>query len=123
MGNVCLYRITDRRLSAESTPFQRRFEESLYGDVPIVVPAVFEGTSERIMNLLFVVIRSLAYFVEGVEFGPRAQSLRTLFKNGFNSRSRVNHRDWNVAQLDPIYSSILLRLGALPLSNFCAYLP
>jgi hypothetical protein len=34
-------------LRAEAAPLRRRFRESLKGDVPIVVPAVFERTYTR----------------------------------------------------------------------------
>jgi hypothetical protein len=34
----------DGRLRADAAPFLLLFSESLYGDVPIVVPAVFDNT-------------------------------------------------------------------------------
>ena len=34
----------DGRLSADAAPLRRRLRESLYGDVPMVVPAVSDRT-------------------------------------------------------------------------------
>jgi hypothetical protein len=39
-----MYVAMEGLLSAEAAPLRRRLRESLNGDVPIVVPAVFEST-------------------------------------------------------------------------------
>ena len=39
-----MYVAIEGLLSAEAAPFLQRLSESLNGDVPIVVPAVFEST-------------------------------------------------------------------------------
>jgi hypothetical protein len=39
-----MYVAMEGLLSAEAAPLRLRFKESLKGDVPIVVPAVFERT-------------------------------------------------------------------------------
>lgn len=36
------YVSTEGRFNADAAPLRRRFKDSLYGEVPIVVPAVFE---------------------------------------------------------------------------------
>lgn len=42
MSKCDTYVSTEGRLRADAAPFLRLFRESLYGEVPIVVPAVLE---------------------------------------------------------------------------------
>lgn len=50
-----------------------------------------------------------AHLVESIKFGSRAQSLRILTKQHLGRRSRVDHDDRDIPQLNLIHGTKLLR--------------
>jgi hypothetical protein len=133
------YVSTEGRLRADAAPFLRLFRESLYGEVPIVVPAVLETIYRGFVSLATekrggeqkkkkkdkkpaydtTLITNL---MESISFGPRAQSLCILTEKYFCRRSRVDHDDGDVPQLDLINGAVLFRPEAILLGGICANL-
>jgi hypothetical protein len=70
------------------------------------------GGAEQVTNL-----------VKCVKFWPRAQGLSVLTKYCPSRRSRVNHNDWNIPQLDLIHGTKLFCPPSILLGSICSDLP
>lgn len=124
-------------MRADAAPFLRLFRESLYGEVPIVVPAVLETiyigfvspttegaeTEEKDKDKKPAHDTTpITNLMESISFGPRAQSLRILTEKHFCRRSRVDHDDGDVPQLNLIHGAVLFRPEAILLRGIFANL-
>lgn len=112
---------TEGRFSADAAPFLRLFRESLYGEVPIVVPAVLETIYSVSTNSSKQY--SKTNLVESIKLGSGAERLSILPKQHLRRRRRVHNDDGDIAKLDLIDSPVFFGPHAILLSGVRADMP